>query len=159
MRVLIIIGIVLVVLVAANTAWLWITARTMPRPDEVDQGDLPPCPDTDNCVSTETTDGLHAIEPILYDTADEVAIETMLTVLREAPRVEVIRSEGNYIYAEAKSPMMGFVDDIDMLIEAGEVRFRSAARMGTIDLHKNRERMEAIREQFEASLAVAAQDG
>ena len=48
-------------------------------------------------------------------------------------RASVIREEGNYLYAEYKSALMGYVDDVELLLDekARLVHVRSASRLGT----------------------------
>ncbi len=125
-------------------------AQTIPRPDNVGKGDIKPCPDSPNCVSSVDTDELHGIAPIAYDGSLEAAREHLLTVLRGLPRTDIVMEERTYILAESRSPTMGFPDDMEFLFDddAKEIQVRSAARMGQGDLGKNRERVERIREQF-----------
>lgn len=129
---------------------MWVGARVLPRPDNVNNGTLAPCPSSPNCVSTEADDELHGIEPISYtgDMAD--ARTQLMTVLERLPKTQIITERDDYIYMESRSPMIGFVDDVEFVFDDAEkvIRFRSAARMGYGDLGKNRERMEIIRQQF-----------
>ena len=131
-----------------------LAARSAPPRSElgVKDGRLAPCPDTPNCVSTQAdpSDTLHYIAPIelLNSAADAQA--TMLVVLGKMPRMELISVEPTYIHALFRSPTMGFPDDVEIYFDeaAGQIHFRSAARMGRGDMNKNRERMEQIRAMF-----------
>jgi len=62
-------------------------------------------------------------------------------------RATVIREEGNYIYAEYKSALMGYVDDVELLLDesARLVHVRSASRLGRSDFGVNRKRIEELR--------------
>jgi uncharacterized protein (DUF1499 family) len=137
-------------LIVMATAASWVSARLIPRPENVNQGTLSPCPSTPNCVSTEATDKAHRIEPIPFQVSAEIAQDALLNLLNETPGVEIVRVDEGYIYAESRSPTMGFVDDMEFVVDAANqvIRFRSAARMGGYDFNKNRERMEMIREQL-----------
>ena len=66
---------------------------------------------------------------------------------------QIISEQGNYLYAEFTTRLMGFVDDVEFLADpaTGIVQVRSASRLGKSDLGVNRKRIEAIR------LAVQAQ--
>jgi uncharacterized protein (DUF1499 family) len=47
---------------------------------------------------------------------------------------------------EARSRLLGFVDDIEMRVRGNRVVVRSASRVGYSDLGKNRRRLESIRQ-------------
>jgi uncharacterized protein (DUF1499 family) len=140
----------LAVLAVLQFAALWIGARVTPRPANVNTGKLAPCPSSPNCVCTEDTDEQHHIEPIPFTGSASEAQATLLRILQDLPKTTIITQDAGFIYAESRSPMMSFVDDMDFVIDAEKkvIRFRSAARLGQSDLRKNRQRMELIREQF-----------
>jgi uncharacterized protein (DUF1499 family) len=117
------------------------------RPDNlgVKDGRFTPCKTTPNCVSSQAdpADAEHYIAPIAFSgTMVELrrAVESM-------ERATVIREEGSYLYAEYKSRLMGYVDDVELLLDdkARLVHVRSASRLGRKDFGVNRERIEALR--------------
>jgi uncharacterized protein (DUF1499 family) len=65
--------------------------------------------------------------------------------------VTIITSEDGYIYAECKTPLMGFVDDLEFYFDPDNKVFhvRSASRLGYRDFDVNRNRVEEIRSLFE----------
>jgi uncharacterized protein (DUF1499 family) len=67
-------------------------------------------------------------------------------------RAEIIQADGNYVYAEFTTALMGFVDDVEFFLDesAGVIHVRSASRLGESDLGVNRKRVEAIRAAFSA---------
>ena len=72
-------------------------------------------------------------------------------------RRQAARDDGDarpgYLYAEFTSRLMGFVDDVEFLLEAaGAIQVRSASRLGKGDLGVNRARIEAIRALLDAEL-------
>jgi uncharacterized protein (DUF1499 family) len=117
------------------------------RPDNlgVKDGRFAACRPTPNCVSSQAdpADREHYIAPIAY-TGNmhelRLAVELMA-------RAKVIREEGNYLYAEYKSALMGYVDDVELLLDekAGLVHVRSASRLGRSDFGVNRKRIEELR--------------
>ena len=113
---------------------------------------LPPCPDSPNCVSTQAaaTDSEHFIAPLSYIGSSEEAKQRLLAVITALPRSTIITNEGNYLHAEFRSRIFRFVDDVQFLIDDNTktIHFRSAARMGRSDLGVNRVRMEEIRTGF-----------
>jgi uncharacterized protein (DUF1499 family) len=113
-----------------------------------------PCPDSPNCVSTQAppTDKTHAIAPIAYTGAHDAAHQRLLAVLQAMPRATIVTAEPEYIYAEFRSRLLSFVDDVEFYLDdsAKLIHFRSASRLGRGDLGVNRQRMEEIRQRFGA---------
>jgi len=117
------------------------------RPDNlgVKDGRFAACKTTPNCVSSQAdpADREHYIMPIAFNgTMHELrrAVESMT-------RATVIREEGSYLYAEYKSALMGYVDDVELLLDekARLVHVRSASRLGRSDFGVNRKRIEELR--------------
>ena len=113
----------------------------------ISSGKLAPCPDTPNCVSSQSDDPEHSIKPLPY-----VAIAEVKKVVENMERTTIIEESENYLYAEFKSKLMGFVDDVEFHRDDINqvVNVRSASRLGKSDLGVNRKRVEAIREKLEA---------
>lgn len=111
----------------------------------VKEGKLAPCPDTPNCVSSQSNDSEHAIDPLPY-----VSIADLKTVVESMERTTIIEETENYLYVEFKSKLMGFVDDVEFYKDDANqvVNVRSASRLGKSDLGVNRKRVEAIRQQL-----------
>ena len=67
-----------------------------------------------------------------------------------------MRVEPGYLYAEFRSKLMGFVDDVEFLADpaAGVVHVRSASRLGRRDFGVNRSRIEALRAILEKRVAT-----
>jgi uncharacterized protein (DUF1499 family) len=105
-------------------------------------GQLSPCPDADNCVSTTATEPRHAAEPIACPDAE--VSELVEELRRELPRTTVIAVVGTYAHLEIRSEVFGFVDDLELLIDDPVVQVRSASRIGANDLGANRERMDDV---------------
>ena len=138
---------------AAFVLLRWLITRTSPMPDNlgVSNGRFQPCPDSPNCVSTQATDEQHAIEPIAYDGNTAVAHDTILAILQADPSYTIITDSPTYIYAEARTAVWHFVDDVEFYFDepAGLIQFRSASRLGYGDAGANRQRMEKVRAAFE----------
>lgn len=105
-------------------------------------GQLSPCPDADNCVSTAATDPRHAAEPVACPDAEVTELVDVLQ--RELPRTTAIAVVGTYAHLEVRSEVFGFVDDLELLVDEGFVQVRSASRIGANDLGANRERMDDV---------------
>jgi uncharacterized protein (DUF1499 family) len=110
----------------------------------VKDGRLAPCRRTPNCVSSQADPG---------DTEHYIApLEGNLAALRKAveslPRTTIISSTSNYLYAEFRSKLLGFVDDVEFFYDGSALQVRSASRLGRRDFHVNRKRVERLREMI-----------
>ena len=116
----------------------------------ITEGKLSPCPDSPNCVSSQSPDVSHFIEPLTYQDSRNDAFSRLLKIIKSLPRSRVISSTGNYIHAEMTSRLFGFVDDIEFFFneENNLIQVRSASRVGYSDLGVNRKRVETIRKLF-----------
>ncbi|HEY9649795.1 MAG TPA: DUF1499 domain-containing protein [Coleofasciculaceae cyanobacterium] len=113
-------------------------------------GQLAPCPNTPNCVNSQSQDAQHKIEPLTYNSTPAEAMATLKTVIQNMERTQIIEATENYIYAEFTSKLMGFVDDVEFLLDehANVIQVRSASRLGESDLGVNRKRIETIRAEL-----------
>ena len=123
--------------------------RLSPRPTKLGivNGQLAPCPDSPNCVSTFSQDESHNILPIPYTVATDVTRDTLAAALEAMPRAELITIEPTYIHVELRSRIMGYIDDAEFLLDeaTGLIHMRSAARLGLYDMGANRAYMEEVR--------------
>ncbi|MDX1411469.1 MAG: DUF1499 domain-containing protein [Nitrospirales bacterium] len=116
----------------------------------ITQGKLSPCPDSPNCVSSQSRDPSHFVEPLSYTDSPTEAKARLLKVIESMPRTQIISNTDNYIHAECTSLIFRFVDDVEFLFnkEKKLIHVRSASRIGYSDLGMNRKRIEALRQQF-----------
>jgi uncharacterized protein (DUF1499 family) len=116
----------------------------------VTDGRLASCPHSPNCVSTQSGDESHRIEPFSYTTSQAEAQEKLSKILRSMKRANIVSIEDNYIYVECKSAIFQFVDDVEFYFDDAHktIHFRSSSRLGYSDLGVNRRRMETIRQKF-----------
>lgn len=122
-------------------------AGTRPANLGVRAGQLAPCPSTLNCVSSQSDDGTHKIEPFTYDSSPKEAIANLKTALQSFRRAKAITQTENYLYTEFTIPIVGFVDDVEFFLDdkAQVIHVRSASRLGESDLGVNRKRIETLR--------------
>jgi uncharacterized protein (DUF1499 family) len=115
----------------------------------VREGRLARCKRTPNCVSSQADPGDrgHYIEPIAFGGEPADAMAALRRALEAAPGVRVVAAQPDYLYAECRSRVMGFVDDVEFALDAagGVFQLRSAARMGRRDFGVNRARIESLR--------------
>lgn len=118
----------------------------------IQNGKLAPCPNTPNCVNSQSTNPLCQIAPLTYNSGGTQAIADLKTVLYNLERTTIVTEAPNYLYAEFKSVLMGFVDDVEFYLDEAEqvIHVRSASRLGQSDLGVNRKRIETIRAKLQA---------
>ena len=142
------------------TKFLWLLpvlmvgcSGTRPSNLGVNEGRLASCPSSPNCVSTQSTDAKHGIDPIAYTTSMEEARDSLEKIVRAMPRTNVVRLEEEYMHLECSSRLLRFVDDVEFWFDDANkvIHCRSASRKGYSDLGVNRKRVEQIREQFNAT--------
>jgi uncharacterized protein (DUF1499 family) len=109
-------------------------------------GSLAPCKRTPNCVSSQAdpADREHYIAPLAF----AGSISDLRRAIEALPRVTVIREEPDYLYAEFRTPLMRYVDDVEFLKAGALLHVRSASRLGRRDFGVNRRRVEEIRRRL-----------
>lgn len=115
-------------------------------------GRLASCGRRLNCVSSqaEAADRRRYVAPIPFQGGTAEAIAAARRAVEAMPRATVIRQQGNYLHAEFRSGLLGFVDDVEFTYDdkAGVLHVRSASRLGRRDFEVNRRRIEALREKI-----------
>lgn len=123
----------------------------------VRDGRLAPCKPTPNCVSSQAdpADRRHYIAPLAFQGAAEAAMATLKRAVETAPGARLVRADPDYLYAEFRSRVMRFVDDVEFALDRENhvIHARSAARVGIRDFGVNRARVEALRDTLEAALS------
>lgn len=116
----------------------------------VHDGKLSGCPDSPNCVSTESTDDKHSIAPLTFVSPPGDALDCLKRIITSMKRTKIVTTEGSYIRAEFRT-LLGFVDDLEFFADerTRTIQMRSASRVGYSDLGVNRRRVEEIRARFE----------
>jgi len=116
----------------------------------ITDGKLSPCPDSPNCVSSQSSDKGHFIEPVRYEGTEQKAMERLIDVIQGMKRCRIIKMEDHYIHAEFTSAVFRFMDDVEFYFDSGAkiIHMRSASRIGYSDFGVNRQRMEEVRLLF-----------
>ena len=113
------------------------------RPDNlgVTNGRLATCRRTPNCVSSQAdpADAEHYIAPL------KGSMEAVRRAVEAMPRTTVISATSNYLYAEFRSKLLGYVDDVEFFYDGAAIQVRSASRLGRRDFNVNRNRVEQLR--------------
>lgn len=115
---------------------------TKPTNLGVKDGKLAACPGSPNCVNSQSQDSQSKIAPL-----PAMAIADLRKVIEGMERTTIVEQSDNYLYAEFKSKLMGYVDDVEFYLNPSEnvIHVRSASRLGKSDLGVNRTRIEEIR--------------
>jgi uncharacterized protein (DUF1499 family) len=125
------------------------------RPDNlgVKEGRLASCGRRLNCVSSQADpgDAQRYVAPIPFKGSAVDALAAARRAVESMRRATVVRHEGNYLHAEFRSRLMGYVDDVEFTYDdkAGMLHLRSASRLGRRDFEVNRKRVEALRARIE----------
>jgi uncharacterized protein (DUF1499 family) len=111
----------------------------------VKEGRLAPCRTTPNCVCSQANpnDAEHYIAPIHGTFADA------RKAVRSMPRATIVTENETYLYAEYRSRLLRFVDDVELYFDGRVIHVRSASRLGRRDFGVNRARVEALRRRIE----------
>lgn len=112
--------------------------------------DLPPCPASPNCVSSQAGNSEQRIAPFAFTMHPDEALARLKQVLQEEPRTTIVTEEGGYLHAEVRSFLFRFVDDVEFTLDADNrvIHVRSASRTGYSDFGVNRRRVERLRTFF-----------
>ena len=121
------------------------------KPPGLVAGRLTNCPDRPNCVSSEQyQDAVHYLQPLtLVSAASPDPLTLVKAVIVDMGGV-IQQQQDDYIAAAFSSPVFGFVDDVEIRVDAGEglLHIRSASRVGYGDAGVNRKRVEQLRKLY-----------
>lgn len=124
-----------------------------PRSLGVNDGTLASCGRRLNCVSSQADpgDAQRYVAPIRVKGTAAEAIAAARRAVESIVRARVVGEEGNYLHAEFRSRLMGYVDDVEFMFDAkaGVLHVRSASRLGRRDFGVNRKRVEALRARLQ----------
>ncbi len=111
----------------------------------LEDGQLKPCPESPNCVSS-LGEGEHQIKPLPYSGTTVETRDRTLTFLDQRYGATVETKSDTYLHLTV-STTLGFVDDLQFQFVPNQriVHVRSASRAGYDDLGTNRSRIEELR--------------
>lgn len=128
---------------------------TRPSGLGVNEGKLSPCPDSPNCVSSQSEARDSFVEPIAYSGDRTMAMNKLKQVISGMDRMDIIERTDAYLYVESTSKIWAFVDDVEFYCPKASpvIHVRSASRIGYSDLGVNKKRVEAVRSFFKQAMA------
>lgn len=144
----------LIAVIGILTPVFFACSTTHARQVSASPGLLPPCPDSPNCVSSQTGDARRRVDPIRFTGDGESAWSRLCRVIEGMKRARITEKTDVYLHVEIRSVVFGFVDDVEFLMDAGgsRIEVRSASRTGYYDFGANRRRVEEIRARFAREL-------
>ncbi len=134
----------------------YIIVMTLSTATQASEKQLPACPSSPNCVSSQATDAGHFIAPFKITGNVEVAWTALKKALTSQSRTVITNETGDTLHAQATSLVFRFVDDIDAILDADArlIQIRSASRVGYGDFGVNRKRVEMLRSQLQQANVV-----
>lgn len=140
-----------------NTSLLLITIMSLfscsgQRPTNlgINNGKFTACPSSPNCISSDASDDDHKILPLKLIPPHTESWKIATATVLELPRTNIVSVNDNYLHAECKSAVFGFVDDLELHFRPSDemIAIRSASRLGHSDFGVNRKRIETLRNAF-----------
>jgi len=135
---------------------IFMTLSTANQATSASEKKLPPCRDSPNCVSSQAEDAKHFIEPFKISDSPEKAWDALKKAIDNHSRMVITHETEDTLHAEATSLVFGFVDDINVLLDADSnlIHIRSASRTGHSDFGVNRKRIEALRLELQKAHVI-----
>lgn len=111
---------------------------------------LKECPNSPNCVSSQTDKQGHKVQAFSFVRDDAQVWSELERLLLSLSDVELVQKKEAYIHVTFTTPILRFVDDLELLLEKDKrlIHVRSASRVGYYDLGANRKRVEKLRQLF-----------
>lgn len=150
-----------VIVLALVAAQVGLLSGQPPADLGVKDGRLKPPSSTRNSVSSQAALypdhpqlSYATIEPLPFkQTGAAGSVRTLDAVLRATPGVTIVEQRADYVYAQAQTRWLKFIDDLEFWANpaTGVIELRSASRLGREDFGMNRKRIEAIRAAYLAA--------
>ena len=136
--------------------WRWAPRGEAPTLG-VQDGQLTPCPESPNAVSSKAQDNIHAIAPIQTEGRMEQAWAHCRAVAFAEPGTRLVSESPGYMRFEATTRWCRFVDDVEFLADPplNLIQVRSSSRIGHSDLGTNRRRVERIRSEHQKRMRLS----
>lgn len=136
---------------------LGLFSGTVPTDLGVRDGKLKAPSSTANSVSSQAR--MHAeskppasarINPLPLRGEPEASMARLRSILQATEGVRIVHAAPDYLRAEARTPWLGFVDDLEFWVDPvdGVIHLRSASRLRSRDFGTNRERIEELRARY-----------
>ena len=151
---LVALGVLVVLFVAFRLAVPRLSSSVAAGPVERDgERRLADCPDSPNCQGSDASRESQRVAPFPMRGTPAETVEALVALLEGRDGASVVTRTSDYVHATFTTALMGYVDDVEFLVDEGEgvVRVRSASRLGVSDLGANAKRLAALREAWEGA--------
>ena len=117
---------------------------------------LEPCPNSPNCVSSQSRDPSHQIPPVRFSIASEKAWNTWKELIQAQRNLVTFDADRFHLKATFATPIFRFKDQVTCLLdqESRIIHVRSASNLGYWDLGVNRRRIEHLRSAFDQEIKI-----
>ncbi len=139
-------------LVMTPVLMYWASTAQAPTNLGITNNQLAPCPDSPNCVATQSALPEQLMASLPYTGSVAEAKAQLRAIVDAMPRVTLTAEQDNYLAFVFRSRLIGYPDDVEFYFDDATklLHFRSASRLGEGDMGVNRARMEAISQAFTA---------
>ena len=144
-----IISIVIILFVISAVLLTVLSCASNPPKVQLVDGRLRACPNSPNCVSSESDSASSRIEPLTFQGTQEKAWGDLKETIREMGG-KIQEEHDGYLWATFTSRVFRFVDDVEFrtVSSDGIIHVRSGSRVGYSDLGVNRRRVGKLRAIF-----------
>ncbi len=149
MKTALIVIVILAIALASSFVWMGKSSRDAAPTLGLSSDRFLPCPESPNCVSSDAGDEAHRFALLTLN--DGASWPGIVAEIEQMDGVTLTDNSPGYLRAEVRSPLFGFVDDLELHQRNDQLALRSASRVGYSDMGANRKRLEAI----ESRLKVA----
>jgi len=111
------------------------------------------CSSKPNCQGSQSSRKSQTVDALPLTQDASLALPTINTAMSEFGAT-IVSTQDNYLHATFKTPLMGYIDDVEFLVDAANnaVHIRSASRLGHSDLGANKKRIDKIRAHLAGKL-------
>ncbi|MEM1091338.1 MAG: DUF1499 domain-containing protein [Pseudomonadota bacterium] len=148
MKIVFYIIIILVALILGSSVYMAFSSRSNPPALGITNNQFAACPDSPNCVSSDAEGPDHGF-PTLALTAD-AEWSAIVAQVKQTDGVTVTEESADYLRAEARTPLFGYVDDLELHHRSGQLALRSSSRVGHSDMGANRKRLTDLQDRLKA---------
>lgn len=106
------------------------------------EGQFIACPNTPNCVSSQSTAEKKKVNAIKGGKEAFTRLSNHITADSTAT---VVSQNDTYLHAAYQTKRFGFIDDVELYLNGEIIDIRSASRVGKSDFGANRKRVESLR--------------
>ena len=116
----------------------------IPKSTGIYKGNLHACPNSPNCVSSQSKDTKHYVKPLVN--ASENSLYEIKTYLIKHYKTDIVEETPIYLHVVITSKIFKFKDDLEFLLDQKNrvIQIRSASRIGYSDMNVNRKRIEKM---------------